>query len=156
MIRHFTKRLSPVSNCLVRIFFLKRKLITNLAILNKWNFFSGMVDKWRDQLWKRYNFLVFWLLPLSKLYFSLNSIYTNTLSMIVHDDEGLVQKTYRIFKQDKFYSLISLSLSLSLSLSIYIYIYILFHLCPKWFFFPSISWIGMVRPLEFSYFFYKK
>ena len=26
--------------------FLKRKLITNLAILNKWNFFSGMVDKW--------------------------------------------------------------------------------------------------------------
>ena len=96
--------------------FLKRKLITNLAILNKWNFFSGMVDKWRDQLWKRHNFLVFWLLPLSKLYFSLNSIYTNTLSMIVHDDEGLVQKTYRIFKQDKFYSVISLSL--------YIYIYI--------------------------------
>ena len=42
--------------------------------------------------------------------------------MIVHDDEGLVQKTYRIFKQDKFYSVISLSLSLSLSIYIYIYI----------------------------------
>jgi len=26
-------------------FFLKQKLITDLVILNKWEFFSGMVDK---------------------------------------------------------------------------------------------------------------
>ena len=118
-------------------------MITDLAILNKWNFFSEMVDKWRDQLWKLYNFLVFWLLPLSKLYFSLNSIYTNTLSMIVHDDEGLVQKTYRIFKQDKFYSLISLSLSLSLSLSIYIYIYCSIFVLNDFFFlvFHELAWL---------------
>ena len=29
-------------------FFFKQKLITDSAILNKWKFFSGMVDKWRD------------------------------------------------------------------------------------------------------------
>ena len=30
---------------LVKIFF-KQKLITDSAILNKWKFFSGIVDKW--------------------------------------------------------------------------------------------------------------
>ena len=28
--------------------FLKQKLITNSAILNKWEFFNGMIDKWRS------------------------------------------------------------------------------------------------------------
>ena len=40
-------------------FFLKQKLIINSAILNKWEFFSEMVDKWRSPLWELYNFLFF-------------------------------------------------------------------------------------------------
>ena len=39
-----TKKLPPDENCYLEIF-LKQKLITDSAILNKWKFFSGMVDK---------------------------------------------------------------------------------------------------------------
>ena len=49
MIYHFTKRLTLVENYWVRNFF-KQKLITDSATLNKWESFSGMVDKWRDPL----------------------------------------------------------------------------------------------------------
>ena len=39
--------------------FFKQKLIIDSAILNKWEFFSEIVDKWRGPLWELYNFSFF-------------------------------------------------------------------------------------------------